>query len=46
MKNTLGGTYWGNVKKSFAPESISMNAMMAGVAHLMALLMGKSARSA
>lgn len=39
MKNMLGGTYWENVKKSFMPEFISMNAMMAGMAPVMALLM-------
>ena len=32
-------TYWENVKKSFMPEFISMNAMMAGMAPVMALLM-------
>ncbi|WP_431511562.1 DUF4396 domain-containing protein [Variovorax sp. DAIF25] len=39
MKNTMGGTYLENVKKSFMPEFISMNAMMAGMAPVMALLM-------
>ncbi|WP_455240201.1 DUF4396 domain-containing protein [Variovorax durovernensis] len=39
MKNMMGGTYWENVKKSFMPEFISMNAMMAGMAPVMALLM-------
>jgi hypothetical protein len=39
MKNMMGGTYLENVKKSFMPEFISMNAMMAGMAPVMALLM-------
>jgi FtsP/CotA-like multicopper oxidase with cupredoxin domain len=39
MKNMMGGTYWENVKRSFAPEFISMNAMMAGMAPVMSLLM-------
>ena len=39
MKNMMGGTYWQNVKKSFMPEFISMNAMMAGMAPVMILLM-------
>lgn len=39
MKKLMGGTYWENVKKSFMPEFISMNAMMAGMAPVMTLLM-------
>jgi len=39
MKNMMGGTYWENVRKSFTPEFISMNAMMSGMAPVMALLM-------
>ncbi|WP_431095747.1 DUF4396 domain-containing protein [Polaromonas aquatica] len=39
MKNMMGGTYMENVKKSFIPEFISMNAMMAGMAPVMSLLM-------
>lgn len=39
MKKTMGGTYWQNVKRSFMPEFISMNAMMAGMAPVMVLLM-------
>lgn len=39
MKNMMGGTYLENVRKSFMPEFISMNAMMAGMAPVMALLM-------
>jgi hypothetical protein len=32
MKSMMGGTYWENVRKSFVPEFISMNFMMAGMA--------------
>ena len=39
MKNMMGGTYWENVRKSFTPEFISMNFMMAGMAPVMSLLM-------
>lgn len=39
MKKTMGGTYWENVKRSFLPEFISMNAMMAGMAPVMVMLM-------
>lgn len=39
MKNMMGGTYIENVSKSFMPEFISMNAMMAGMAPVMTLLM-------
>lgn len=39
MKKMMGGTYWENVRKSFMPEFISMNAMMAGMAPTMSLLM-------
>ena len=39
MKEVMGGTYWENVKKSFLPEFISMDAMMAGMAPVMSLLM-------
>jgi manganese oxidase len=39
MKNMMGGSYWQNVRKSFMPEFISMNAMMAGMAPVMSLLM-------
>jgi plastocyanin len=39
MKNMMGGSYWENVRKSFTPEFISMNAMMAGMAPVMTLLM-------
>jgi hypothetical protein len=39
MKKMMGGSYWENVRKSFMPEFISMNAMMAGMAPTMSLLM-------
>lgn len=39
MKSMMGGTYLQNVRKSFLPEFISMNAMMAGMAPVMVLLM-------
>jgi FtsP/CotA-like multicopper oxidase with cupredoxin domain/uncharacterized membrane protein YidH (DUF202 family) len=39
MKNRMGGSYGENVRKSFMPEFISMNAMMAGMAPVMAFLM-------
>lgn len=39
MKDMMGGTYWENVRRSFLPEFISMNFMMAGMAPTMSLLM-------
>ena len=39
MKKMMGGAYWENVRNSFMPEFISMNAMMAGMAPVMAILM-------
>lgn len=39
MKAMMGGTYMENVRRSFMPEFISMNAMMAGMAPVMTLLM-------
>jgi hypothetical protein len=39
MMRMMGGSYWQNVKMSFMPEFISMNAMMAGMAPTMSLLM-------
>lgn len=39
MKNMMGGPYLENVRKTFLPEFISMNAMMAGMAPVMSLLM-------
>ncbi|TIS44653.1 DUF4396 domain-containing protein [Mesorhizobium sp.] len=46
MKSMMGGTYWENVRKSFLPEFISMNFMMAGMAPLMSfLMMGRDMRA-
>jgi hypothetical protein len=39
MKSMMGGSYQDNVRKSFLPEFISMNFMMAGMAPIMSLLM-------
>jgi len=39
MKNMMGGTYRQNVRRSVVPEWLSMNAMMAGMAPVMSLLM-------
>jgi uncharacterized cupredoxin-like copper-binding protein len=39
MMKMMGGTYAANLRKSFMPEFISMNAMMAGMAPTMSLLM-------
>lgn len=39
MQAMMGGTYVENVRRSFMPEFISMNAMMAGMAPMMTLLM-------
>jgi FtsP/CotA-like multicopper oxidase with cupredoxin domain len=39
MKGMMGGTYLENVRRSFVPEFISMNFMMAGMAPTMSLLM-------
>src|SRR4051794_20228576 len=39
MKEMMGGSYWENVRSVFWPEFISMNAMMAGMAPTMSLLM-------
>lgn len=39
MKNMMGGTYWETVRKSFTPEFISMNFVMAGMAPVMSFLM-------
>jgi hypothetical protein len=42
----MGGTYWENVRKSFLPEFISMNFMMAGMAPVMSfLMMGRDMRA-
>lgn len=46
MMRMMGGTYWENVRKSFLPEFISMNAMMAGMAPVMSfLMMGRDMRA-
>jgi FtsP/CotA-like multicopper oxidase with cupredoxin domain len=46
MKSMMGGTYWENVRKSFTPEFISMNFMMAGMAPVMSfLMMGRDMRA-
>ncbi|TAA08942.1 DUF4396 domain-containing protein [Pseudoxanthomonas winnipegensis] len=39
MRKMMGGSYVENVRKSFMPEFISMNAMMAGMAPVMVILM-------
>jgi manganese oxidase len=46
MMQVMGGTYWENVRKTFIPELISMNAMMAGMAPVMSfLMMGRDMRA-
>src|SRR6266700_1132583 len=46
MKSMMGGAYWENVRKSFLPEFISMNFMMAGMAPVMSfLMMGRDMRA-
>lgn len=46
MKSMMGGTYWQNVRKSFLPEFISMNFMMAGMGPVMSfLMMGRDMRA-
>lgn len=46
MKKMMGGTYWENVRKSFLPEFVSMNFMMAGMAPVMSfLMMGRDMRA-
>ncbi|MGI8742295.1 MAG: DUF4396 domain-containing protein [Bryobacteraceae bacterium] len=46
MKSMMGGTYWQNVRKSFMPEFVSMNFMMAGMAPVMSfLMMGRDMRA-
>jgi FtsP/CotA-like multicopper oxidase with cupredoxin domain len=39
MRSMMGGSYWENVRRSFLPELLSMNMMMAGMAPVMILLM-------
>ena len=46
MKAIMGGTYVENVRRSFIPELVSMNAMMAGMAPVMiVLMMGRDMRA-
>src|SRR5216684_3764973 len=46
MKRIMGGSYWDNVRSTFLPEFISMNAMMAGMAPTMSfLMMGRDMRA-
>src|SRR6266540_5084970 len=46
MKSMMGGTYLDNVRKTFLPELISMNFMMAGMAPVMSfLMMGRDMRA-
>jgi hypothetical protein len=46
MMRVMGGTYLENVRKSFLPEFISMNFMMAGMAPVMSfLMMGRDMRA-
>src|ERR1700716_160956 len=46
MKSMMGGTYLENVRKTFIPEFISMNFMMAGMAPVLSfLLVGRDMRA-
>ena len=46
MRKTMGGSYAENVRRSFLPELISMNCMMAGMAPVMInLMMGRDMRA-
>lgn len=46
MQSMMGGSYWENVKRSFLPEFISMNFMMAAMAPVMSfLMMGRDMRA-
>jgi len=46
MKSMMGGSYFENVRRSFLPEFISMNFMMAGMAPVMSfLMMGRDMRA-
>ena len=46
MRNMMGGTYFENVKRTFVPELLSMNTMMAGMAPVMIfLMMGRDMRA-
>lgn len=39
MKTVMGGSYWENVRRTFVPEWLSMNLMMAGMIPVMVFLM-------
>ena len=46
MRAIMGGSYWENVRRSFVPELLSMNLMMAGMAPIMtAFMMGRDMRA-
>jgi FtsP/CotA-like multicopper oxidase with cupredoxin domain len=46
MRNMMGGSYTENVRRSFVPELLSMNCMMAGMAPAMVfLMMGRDMRA-
>jgi len=46
MRATMGGTYTENVRRTFLPELLSMNLMMAGMAPVMIfLMMGRDMRA-
>ena len=46
MRRVMGGTYLQNLRRSFLPELISMNCMMAGMAPVMVvLMMGRDMRA-
>ena len=46
MRGMMGGSYLENVRRSFTPELISMNAMMAGMTAVMTyLMMGRDMRA-
>jgi FtsP/CotA-like multicopper oxidase with cupredoxin domain len=46
MRNMMGGSYRENVRRSFMPEFLSMNMMMAGMAPVMIfLMMGRDMRA-
>jgi hypothetical protein len=46
MRSMMGGTYGENVRRSFMPEFLSMNMMMAGMAPVMIfLMMGRDMRA-
>ena len=46
MKEMMGGTYWENVRRTFLPEFISMNCMMAGMGPVMTVfMMGRDMRA-